>query len=119
MKVSVTSNQSNPEVKEEKVKSPVTVYIYPEARRNSAPATPQIELSPNYLAQPLRQSTVETIDSGIADDHNGGSPQIVSNSPRLSLDSRMLPIRPQPRFINGHRVVTRLVQIVCLCVFEF
>ena len=103
------SNQPSPEIREEKVKSPITVYIYPEARRNSSPVTP--EQSPmHYLAQPHRQSTVETVDSGIADDHNGGgsSPQIlVSNSPRLSLDSRMLPTRPQPRFRDGHRVVTR------------
>ena len=97
------------------VKSPVTVYVYPEPRRNSAPAMPHAipELQdPNHLAQPLRQSTVETVDSGIADDQNGGggagSPGVVvSSSPRLSLDSRIIPTRPQPRFINGHRVVTR------------
>ena len=68
---------------------------------------------PQFLHEPLRQSTVETVDSGIADDHNGGgsspSHMVVSNSPRLSLDSRMIPIRPQARFINGHRVVTRSV----------
>ena len=97
------------------VKSPVTVYVYPEPRRNSAPAMPHAipDLQdPNHLAQPLRQSTVETVDSGIADDQNGGggggSPGVVvSSSPRLSLDSRIIPTRPQPRFINGHRVVTR------------
>ena len=97
------------------VKSPVTVYVYPEPRRNSAPAMPHSipDLQdPNHLAQPLRQSTVETVDSGIADDQNGsggaGSPGVVvSSSPRLSLDSRIIPTRPQPRFINGHRVVTR------------
>ena len=110
------------------VKSPVTVYVYPEPRRNSAPAMPHAIPDPNHLAQPLRQSTVETVDSGIADDQNGGggglgspgvivsscpggglrSPGvIVSSSPRLSLDSRIIPTRPQPRFINGHRVVTR------------
>ncbi len=67
--------------------------------------------SPQYLNEPHRQSTVETVDSGIADDHSGGgaSPShvVVSNTPRLSLDSRLVPIRPQARFINGHRVVTR------------
>ncbi len=56
--------------------------------------------------QPVRQSTVETIDSGIADDHVMSPQQ--GATPRASLENSngILP-RPSPRFINGHRVVTR------------
>ena len=113
----VSGSERNAEEMNSPVKSPVTVYVYPEPRRYSAPAMPHVipdPQDPNHLGQPLRQSTVETVDSGIADDQNGGggfSPGVVvSSSPRLSLDSRMIPTRPQPRFINGHRVVTRYEQ---------
>ena len=105
--INVTSSISSPDTKQD-VKSPVTVCIYPDERPNSIAVTSQVVHSPQYLAQPHRQSTVETIDSGIADDQNRCSPQIVvSNAPRLSLDCRMVPKRLQPRFENGHRVVTR------------
>ena len=51
----------------------------------------------NGLQIPVRQSTVDTVDSGIAD-----SPQELHISPPSSL-----PVKNRPHFIAGHRAVTR------------
>ena len=74
---------------------------------NWAPADLRNLLNPDEeLLQPKRQSTIDTVDSGIADD-NGSTKQ--AEPPRRPVPT--LPTIPpsptKPRFINGHRAVTR------------